>query len=93
MNAKKDGLIFYLSHYEIIKQLSDEQLGQLFRALFEKQLGNEVVLDNETKMAFKFMNNQLLVDQKKYEETSLKRSVSGKKGGAPKGNKNASKNK
>lgn len=93
MSNKKDSIIFYLSHYEIVKKnLNYEQLGRLYSALFEKQLGNEVVLENDIQMAFEFLNNQLLVDQKKYEEISMKRSISGKKGGAPKGNKNASKN-
>ena len=90
---KKDSLIFYISHYEAIKNsLSNEQLGRLFRLIFEKQLGNEVVLDKDIEIAFNFINNQLLVDAKKYEEISKKRSENGKKGGAPKGNKNAQKN-
>ena len=44
---EKDSIIFYFSHYNIIKKLNNEQLGRLFRALFEKQLGNEVVLEND----------------------------------------------
>ena len=54
----KDSLIFYLSQYEAIKTLSNEQLGRLFRALFEKQLQNnskttekEVVLEEDIKIA------------------------------------------
>lgn len=89
---KRDSLIFYISHYQIIKHLSDEQLGKLFRGLFEKQLGNKVVLEGEVAMAFNFINNQLLVDQKKYDDILSKRSIAGKKGGAPKGNQNARKN-
>lgn len=92
MSRKKNGLIFYISHYEAIKDsLNNEQLGRLFRLIFEKQLGNEVVLDKDIEIAFNFINNQLLVDAEKYDEISRKRSENGKKGGAPKGNKNASK--
>lgn len=87
----KDSFIFYLSQYQAIKHLSDEQLGRIYRALFEKQLGNEVDLEDDIKVAFNFINNQLLIDEKKYHEISEKRSVAGKKGGAPKGNKNACK--
>ena len=72
--------------------MNNEQLGRLFRALFEKQLGNEVVLENDIEMAFDFINNQLLVDNEKYNQIALKRSVAGQMGGAPKGNKNACKN-
>lgn len=89
---EKDSIIFYFSHYNIIKKLNNEQLGRLFRALFEKQLGNEVVLENDIEMAFDFINNQLLVDKEKYNKISLKRSIAGQQGGAPKGNKNACKN-
>lgn len=89
---EKDSIIFYFSHYNIIKKLNNEQLGRLFRALFEKQLGNEVVLENDIEMAFDFINNQLLVDNEKYNQIALKRSMAGQRGGAPKGNKNACKN-
>ena len=89
---EKDSIIFYFSHYNIIKKLNNEQLGRLFIALFEKQIGNEVVLENDIEMAFDFINNQLLVDKEKYNKISLKRSIAGQQGGAPKGNKNACKN-
>ena len=78
----KDSIIFYLSQYEAIKDdLTNEQLGRLFRALFEKQLGNEVVLDNDIKIAFNFLNNQMVVDKKKYEEKCARLRENGKKGG------------
>ena len=91
MAKEKDSVIFYKSHYLVVKDFSNEQLGRLYRALFEKQLGNEVVLENDIKIAFNFINNQMLVDEKKYKEKSEKLSENGKKGGAPKGNKNACK--
>ena len=87
----KDSFILYLSQYEAIKEMTDEQLGKLFRALCEKQLGNEVVLDDDIKIAFNFINNQMVVDNKKYEEKVAKLTANAKKGGAPKGNKNAKK--
>ena len=80
MSRKKNGLIFYISHYEAIKDsLNDEQLGRLFRLIFEKQLGNEVVLDKDIEIAFNFINNQLLVDAEKYEETSKNAVIQAKK--------------
>lgn len=87
----RDSFVFYLSQYDAIKELTDEQIGRLMRAIFEKQLGKEVVLENDIKIAFNFINNQMLVDQKKYAETCEKRRLSGKQGGAPKGNQNARK--
>ena len=87
----KDSFIFYLSQYEAIKELSNEQLGMLMRALFEKQLGNEVVLCDEIKIAFNFINNQMVVDNQKYEKKVANLTANAKKGGAPKGNQNARK--
>lgn len=87
----KDGLIFYISQYEAIKSLTDEQLGRLYRAIFEKQLGNEVVLEDDIKIAFNFINNQMVVDNKKYMKKVETLRNNGKKGGAPLGNHNAKK--
>lgn len=92
----KESVIFYLSQYEAIKTLNNEQLGRLFRALFEKQLQNnskttekEVVLEDDIKIAFNFINNQMVIDENKYKKRCEINRNNGKKGGAPKGNKNA----
>ena len=97
----KDSLIFYISQYDAVKELNDEQLGRLFRALFETQIQNnqkqhennskKVVLGDDIKIAFNFINNQLVVDAKKYQEKVEKLTANAKKGGAKKGNKNARK--
>lgn len=89
----KDGLIFYISQYEAIKSLTNEQLGRLYRAIFEKQLGNEVVLEDDIKIAFNFINNQMVVDNKKYLKKVETLRNNGLKGGAPIGNQNAKKDK
>ena len=97
----KDSLIFYITQYEAVKELNNEQLGRLFRALFETQIQNnskqlknnskEVVLEDDIKIAFNFINNQLVVDNKKYQDKVEKLRINAKKGGAPKGNQNAKK--
>lgn len=89
----KDSFVLYTSQYVAIKELEDEQLGRLFRALFEKQLGNEVVLTNDIKIAFNFINNQMVVDNQKYIKKCETLKNNAKKGGAPKGNQNAKKQK
>ena len=89
----KDSFVLYTSQYVAIKELEDEQLGRLFRALFEKQLGNEVVLTNDIKIAFNFINNQMVVDNQKYKKKFETLKNNAKKGGAPKGNQNAKKQK
>lgn len=97
----KDSFVFYISQYIAIKDLTNEQLGRLFRALFENQLQNNskqlkttennVVLDDDIKIAFNFINNQMLVDNEKYIKKCERLKENGKKGGAPKGNQNARK--
>lgn len=77
----KKSFILYLSQYLAIKDdLTDEQLGRLMRAIFESQLGNEVEIDTDIKIAFNFINNQIAVDDEKWEGTKQKRSQAGQKG-------------
>lgn len=94
----KDSFILYTSQYMAIKDLSNEQLGRLFRALFENQLKNNskttetnVVLEDDIKIAFNFINNQMLMDNEKYLKKCEKLRENAKKGGAPRGNQNARK--
>jgi len=47
----KDSFVVHTSFYEPIKGLSDKQLGQLFRMLFEYQMGNKVQADDDMGMA------------------------------------------
>lgn len=102
----KDGFIIYKSFYRPISRLSDEQLGRLFRAIFKYQLGevvsevvsevvlkNDVLVDDDIKMAFEFFKNQFDIDECKYHSKVIKNQENASKGGAPKGNKNAIKDK
>lgn len=82
----KDSIIFYLSHYEVVKQMDNEQLGKLYRALFELALGNDPKIDDDIKIPFGFIKNQLVLDIDKYNEKCLKNKENGKLGGRPKKN-------
>ena len=82
----KDSIIFYLSHYEVVKQLDNEQLGKLYRALFELALGNEPKVDEDIKIPFGFIKNQMVLDIEKYNEKRMKNKENGKLGGRPKKN-------
>ena len=82
----RDSIIFYLSHYEVVKQLSNEQFGKLYRALFELALGNEPEIDEDIKIPFGFIKNQMIVDKSKYDNKCLKNKENGKLGGRPKQN-------
>lgn len=98
MADKDDSIIFYISQFRQVEDLTDEELGQLYRALFNKLLkerGEEPLKESELKgaalMAYRFLANQMSIDKKKYDEIRRKRSKAGKMGGAPEGNTNAKK--
>jgi len=80
----KASFLVYKSYYAPIKNLSNEQLGRLFRAIFEYQINNEENVDNDIFMAFSFFKNQFDLDQKKYEKICEERRKNGKKGGLAK---------
>ena len=75
----KDSFILYNSFYEPIKSLSDEQLGRLFRAIFNYTIKGEITQEESIKIAFMFIKNQLDMDITKWKETKKKRSEAGKK--------------
>lgn len=83
-----DGVIFYKSHFDNIKDLSDSELGQIFRACMTGETG---AMSPHVKMAFTFLSSQIKRDSDKYVEILEKRRAAGRMGGAPKGNKNAQK--
>ena len=81
----KNNFILYKDYEEHIKLLSDEQAGQLFKAIFRYVDGrNEVDLDPMTQMAFSFIKANLERDLKKYKERVEIARENGKKGGRPK---------
>lgn len=80
----KDSFIIYKSFFKPISNLSDKQLGRLFRAIFAYQLGEVVSVDTDIKMAFDFFQNQFEIDEIKYQKTIQKNTENGRRGGRPK---------
>lgn len=61
--------LIYRSFYDPIKHLQDEDLGRLFRAIFEYQInGITPAPDDSIYMAFQFFKNQFELDEAKYNE-------------------------
>lgn len=80
----RESFIFYKSFYESIKELEESSQYQIYKAIFEYQFENKKSnLKGLEKAIFTLIEPQLSANNKKYEN--------GKKGGAPKGNKNAQK--
>lgn len=77
-----DGVIFYKSHFDNIKDLTDGELGQIFRACMTGETG---AMSPHVKMAYNFVNSQIKRDKTKYETIVEKRRAAGRKGGLAKG--------
>ena len=77
----KDSFILYNSFYEPIKELKDEQLGKLLRAIFNYTINGEVTKDKEILIAFMFIKNQIDLDTNKWQEEKQKRAEAGRLGG------------
>jgi hypothetical protein len=82
----KDSFVLYNSFYDPIKSLKNEQLGKLFRSIFNYTINGEITQDSEILIAFMFIKNQLDIDSKKWEQEKQKRSEAGKKGMASRWN-------
>lgn len=90
---EKNSFILFYEWEDSIRSLTDEQAGQLLRALFayEKRGEQYTGSDPAVALAMGFLYASLDRNREKYEETCRKRSAAGKKGGAPRGNQNARK--
>ena len=80
----KDSFIIHNSFYAPIKGLSDNQLGRLFKALFEYQINGNNSVEEDISMAFLFFKNQMDIDGEKYQKTIERNKKNGMKGGRPK---------
>lgn len=86
--------ILSTDQHEIICQLSKEQKGDLLEALFNyAETGEKPQLDDIVRIVFLCITKDIDRMWAKYDAISEKRRLAGRKGGAPKGNSNASKNK
>jgi len=84
----RPSFLIYKSFYKPIKNLSNEDKGKLFTAIFEYQTqdfyGSGQVIEPQIEMAFEFFKNQFELDQKKWEKRVEAQRANGKKGGRPK---------
>lgn len=80
MKENKDSFILYNSFYDPIKSMKNEQLGKLFRSIFNYTINGEIPQDDEIIIAFMFIKTQIDINNEKWKETKEKRSEAGKKG-------------
>lgn len=82
-----DSFILYTSYYALIEGLTDEQLGQLTRAIFlYARDGKSIKLEPVVRMAFGFIVDDMKRNKAKYEEKVERWRANGKKGGRPRKN-------
>jgi len=81
----KESFVIYKAFYEPISELSDEDLGQLFRYIFLYQI-NQIEPPNTSRvyMAFQFFKNQFRLDNEKYLKVVNRNKTNGLNGGRPK---------
>lgn len=82
---EKSSFILYANYINQVSCLSDEEAGQLFKALLNfVRFGEYPQLTGAPKMAFSFISDQIERDAKKYSEIVEKRRAAGKIGGLKK---------
>ena len=75
----KDSFILYNAFYEPIKEMKNEQLGKLLRAIFDYTTTGKITQEPDIMIAFMFIKNQIDIDQKKWQDIKKVRSEAGKK--------------
>ena len=77
----KKSFLLYIDSLDILDELTDEQAGQLFKAIKSHQLNQEIKLSQILKIAFTPFKNQLERDQIKYQEKCERLRNNASKGG------------
>ena len=68
LNSERPSFLIYKADYDSIKNLSDQNLGKLFRAIYEYHNGRELKLEPEVQMALNFLKKQFQLDHIKWEK-------------------------
>lgn len=87
MNNKQKGFLLYLDNYDLIEDLSFEEMGRWINAIFHYKRDKEIPNFKKGSLlntAFKVAKNQLDRDAEAWEEKCQKRADAGRKGGQAK---------
>ncbi len=84
LKSERPSFLIYKADYDAIKNLSDQNLGKLFRAIFEYHNDKELQLEPEVQMALNFLKKQFQLDHIKWEKKVAAQRANGEKGGRPK---------
>lgn len=84
MTRKRKSFVLHKDSLAILPDLTDEQAGRLFKAIYAYQIDEDIKLDQIIKMVFLPFKNQFSRDDEKYQETCERRAIAGAKGGKQK---------
>jgi len=84
MTSKRKSFVLHKDSLGILPDLTDDQAGKLFKAIYAYQIDEEISLDQIIKMVFLPFKNQFARDDSKYLETCERRAVAGSLGGKQK---------
>lgn len=83
----KVSFLMYLDYEEQFDLLTNEQIGQLMRAIIKYEKTQEIPeMEGMVKMAFSFIKTQLDRDREKYNKKCEKNRENGTRGGRPRKN-------
>ena len=82
--TEKKSFLMYTSYLDNVEILSDEEAGQLLKAIYAFVNGNELPkLDRVVQLTFNPIKSHLERDKEKYDNICKRNSENGKKGGRP----------
>lgn len=88
MTAKnKKSFLLHIDSLSVLDDLTDEQAGQLLKAISAYQQGEEISLNPIVRIAFSPFKNQFMRDDERYEKTCERRAKAGALGGRAKAEK------
>ena len=82
--TKNRSFILHKDSLSILNKLTDEQAGQLFKAIYKYQLNNTLPQDNFISIIIDPFLNQFSRDDIKYQNVIERNKINGSKGGRPK---------
>lgn len=84
-HKKQNSFVLYTDYIQHVSLLSDQEAGQLFKALFHFVAdGTTPVFSGSLMMCFSFISSQIQRDKAKYSDICEKRAAAGSKGGKQK---------
>ena len=87
----KKSFVLYIDHLSVLDELTDEQAGQLFKAINAHVNNKDYALNGLLNAVFIPFRNQIDRDTEKYNKIIERNKINGKKGGRPKTQSNPKK--